>query len=149
MGHEDNKDVARRGLEGVWSASEGVPAEDVYAADFVSHQHSHPSVDDVTGLAALQSFIGEFHQAFPDFTDRVDLQVAEGDLVATQFTSSGTHEGTIFGVAPTGRRVEWSGIEIARVVDGRIVENWVSWDMYGMLQQLGASPMMRARDTGA
>lgn len=32
------------------------------------------------------------------------------------------------------------GIEIARIEHGKIAENWVSWDMYGMLQQLGALP---------
>jgi predicted ester cyclase len=42
------------------------------------------------------------------------------------------------GIAPTGRRIEWMGIELARIENGRIAENWVSWDMSGMLQQLGA-----------
>jgi predicted ester cyclase len=43
------------------------------------------------------------------------------------------------GIAPTGRSVEWMGIEIAKIQNGRIAENWVSWDMAGMLRQLSAS----------
>jgi predicted ester cyclase len=56
----------------------------------------------------------------------------------TQFTSAGSHRGELMGIAPTGRRIEWMGIELARIENGRIAENWVSWDMSGMLQQLGA-----------
>ena len=140
MEPEELKAVARRALESVWSVGGSVAADDVYTSDFVSHQRSHPTVDDVVGIDALQSFIAEFHRAFPDFTDRVNRQVAEGDTVVTQFTSAGTHEGELLGHAATGRRVEWMGIEIARVDGGKIAENWVSWDMYGMLQQLGALP---------
>lgn len=103
-------------------------------------QHSHPTVDDLHGIEALKSFIAEFQTAFPDFLDTVERQVAEADVVTTQFTSAGTHRGEFLGIGSTGRRVEWMGIEIARVEGGKIVENWVSWDIYGMLQQLGALP---------
>jgi steroid delta-isomerase-like uncharacterized protein len=140
MAVDDGKAVARRALEGVWSVDGGVAAEDVWATEIVSHQHSHPTVDDVVGLDALKGFVAEFHQAFPDFTDQVDRQVAEDDVVVTQFTSSGTQLGEFLGIAATGRRAEWMGIEIARIDNGKIAENWVSWDMYGMLQQLGALP---------
>jgi predicted ester cyclase len=140
MGLEDNKAVPRRALEGVWSVGGSARAEDVYAPEVVSHQHSHPTVDDVRGIGALKSFIAEFQSAFPDFVDTVERQIAEGDFVTTQFTSAGTQRGELLGIAPTNRRIEWMGIELARVVDGKIVENWVSWDMYGMLQQLGALP---------
>ncbi len=117
MEADDLKAVARRALEGV---------------------HIHPTIEDVVGIDALQGFVAEFQQAFPDFTDRVDRQVAEGDVVVTQFTSSGTQLGEFLGIAATGRRAEWMGIEIARIDNGKIAENWVSWDMYGMLQQFGA-----------
>lgn len=138
MGPGENKALARAALEEVWSTGGGRSAEDVYAPDFVSHQHSHPNVGDVRGIAELESFVAEFHRAFPDFTDTVDAQICEGDLVATQFTSAGTHDGELMGAAPTGRRIEWMGIELARIADGKIAENWVSWDMFGMLRQLGA-----------
>jgi predicted ester cyclase len=141
MGLEDIKAVARCALEGVWSCGGLVPAEEVYASGVVSHQHSHPRVGDVHGIEALKSFIAEFQTAFPDFLDTVERQVAEGDLVTTQFTSAGTHRGEFLGIAATGQRVEWMGVEIARVEGAKIIENWVSWDMYGVLQQLGALPV--------
>ena len=137
MQADDLKAVARCVLEGVWSVDGGVAAEDVWATEIVSHQHSHPTIDDVVGIDALQGFVAEFQQAFPDFTDRVDRQIAEGDVVVTQFTSSGTQLGEFLGIAATGRRAEWMGIEIARIDNGKIAENGLSRDMYGMLQQLG------------
>ena len=143
MAASDNKEIHRRALEGVWSTTGSVRAEDVYAPNFVSHQHSHPTGGDIVGIDALRSFVAEFHRAFPDFADTVDRQVAEGDLVTTQFTSRGTHRGELMGLAATGKPVEWMGIELARVEGDKIVESWVSWDLYGMLQQLGARSVAR------
>jgi steroid delta-isomerase-like uncharacterized protein len=140
LGTEANKAVARKALEEVWTSRSAVPAEEVYAADFVSHQHSHPTVTDIRGIEQLKSFVREFQAAFPDFVDTVERQIAEGDLVMTQFTSAGTQQGELMRIPPTGKRIEWMGIELARVEGGKIAENWVSWDMYGMLQQLGAIP---------
>lgn len=142
MGTSENKIIHRRALEGVWSTTGSVPAEEVYAPNFVSHQHGHPVGGDIQGIDALRSFVAEFHRAFPDFVDRVDRQVAEGDLVTTQFTSRGTHRGELMRLAATGKSAEWMGIELARVENDKIVESWVSWDLYGMLQQLGVASVV-------
>jgi predicted ester cyclase len=53
---------------------------------------------------------------------------------------SRSRDGPLMSIAPTHKHVSWLGITIDRVVDGKIVENWVSWDMAGMLEQLGAIP---------
>jgi hypothetical protein len=55
----------------------------VYAPNFVSHQRSRPIGGDIEGIDALRAFIAEFPEAFPDFVDSVDRQVAEDDLVTT------------------------------------------------------------------
>jgi hypothetical protein len=96
-----------------------------------------------TWLACLVTFIvaivvAEFRSAFPDFHDSIDIQVAEGELVVTRFTSMGTHRGTFMGVEPTNKELVWTGITIDRVSGGRIVESWANWDMMGLMQQLGA-----------
>ena len=59
---------------------------------------------------------------------------------AARWTVRATHEGPLFGIAATGRRVTVTGIDIARVVDGKAVEHWRIFDQLGMLQQLGAIP---------
>jgi predicted ester cyclase len=88
----------------------------------------------------VKAFAVEFREAFPDFHDSIDIQIAEGDLVATRFTSRGTHRGTFMGAEPTNKELSWTGISIDRIVEGRIVESWANWDMMGMMQQLGVVP---------
>ena len=94
----------------------------------------------VRGTAAMKAFIVEFRRGFPDFRDTIEDQVAEGDRVVTRFTSRGTQLGPLMGIEPTGRKAAWMGITVDRIADGRIAESWASWDMMGMLQQLGAAP---------
>ena len=60
-----------------------------------------------------------------------------------RWTFRGTHEGELMGIAPTGNRVEFAGIVIYQVVDGKIVEGWVSSDALGLKQQLGILPPPR------
>ena len=85
----------------------------------------------------MKTFAAEFRKAFPDFRDSIDIQIAEGDMVATRATSRGTHRGMFMGVEPTNKELSWTGITIDRIAEGKIVESWATWDMMGMMQQLG------------
>ncbi len=66
--------------------------------------------------------------------------MAEGDRVATRWTGTGTHEGELMGIAPTGNRVEVAGMVISRISGGKIAESWSNYDALGMMQQLGVIP---------
>ena len=83
MTPEENKALARRAIDEVWSKGNLEVAADVYGPNFVSHQHSHLHLRDVRGVPALVEFVREFRQAFPEFHDTIDDQVAEGDKVVT------------------------------------------------------------------
>ena len=78
--------------------------------------------------------------AFPDWHSDIGFYVEEGDLVVENFTASGTQQGEIFGVPPSGRTVSLPGINIWRVRDGRIVERWGRLDDLGLMRQLGLVP---------
>ncbi len=54
----------------------------------------------------------------------------------------GTHTENLFGIPPTGKAVSVKGISVVRVVGGKIVEDWVSEDTMGLMQQLGIIPPM-------
>jgi predicted ester cyclase len=82
----------------------------------------------------------ELRRAFPDYSGTNINQVAEGDKVANRFVFLGTHLGEFMGVAPTGKRVTFTGNSIDRVLEGKIVESWVEADMLGVLRQLDAVP---------
>jgi predicted ester cyclase len=76
---------------------------------------------------AMKSFATEFREAFPDFHDSIDIQLAEGDMVATRFTSRGTYRGSFMGVEPTNRALTWTGTTIDRISpEGKIVESWTN-----------------------
>ena len=67
----------------------------------------------------------------------VEDQIAEGDLVATRCSVRGKHTGDSLGFAATHSPVEFSGITITRISDGKIVEAWNNFDFMKMYRQLG------------
>ena len=96
-----------------------------------------PGPLDAAGWAA---FMGAFTTALPDAQIAVHGSLAERDLVASRWTITGTHRGEFQGAPPTGRQVTMSGIDISRVVDGKVAEHWAQFDFLGVLQQIGAIP---------
>jgi predicted ester cyclase len=80
-------------------------------------------------------------RALPDLRAIVEDEIAEGDAVVQRLTLSGTHEGSLCGVPPSGRRATWPLVVILRLgPDGRFAEHWSSWDLLDLLRQLGAVP---------
>ena len=71
----------------------------------------------------------------------VDQIVAEDDKVGCRWTSSGTHEGDLFGIPPTGKKVAVTATVFYRVEDGRLAEGWINRDDFGLMRQLGVIPM--------
>jgi steroid delta-isomerase-like uncharacterized protein len=139
MSTEENKHLAREAIR-IWSTGDFRAADEIYAPGYVNHQHHDPEdLRDLQGLEAMKAFAAEFRQAFPDFYDSIDIQLAEGDMVATRFTSRGTHKGTFMGVEPTNKELSWTGKTIDRISEGKIVESWANWEMMGKLQQLGVA----------
>jgi steroid delta-isomerase-like uncharacterized protein len=104
-----------------------------FAPDFVSHNNP-PGFP--PGVAGVKQFFAMFRDAFPDAAVAIDELVAEGDRVAVATTLTGTHEGELMGMAPTGRAVAVTGIDIVRIEDGRIVEHRGLTDIIGLMRQL-------------
>ena len=75
-------------------------------------------------LEIFEQFATEAHTAFPDMSIPVEDMIAEGDRVAARLTMRGSHRGQFMSIAPTGKRVKISAIDIFRFVDGRVVEHW-------------------------
>ena len=70
----------------------------------------------------------------------VEQMVADDDNVAFAYTVKGTHKGEFMGIAPTGRSVQFRGMQISKFKDGKMVERWGSSDELGILKQLGIDP---------
>jgi predicted ester cyclase len=82
----------------------------------------------------LRGFIG----ALPDLHAAEQDIVAAGDTVAVRYVVEATHEGDLLGIAPTGRPVRWDALDIYRLADGMIVEEWAGDDLAAILYQVGA-----------
>jgi predicted ester cyclase len=104
-----------------------------FAAGFVSH-HMPPGLPQ--GIDGVRAFFEIFLAGLSDIEVSVDELVAAGDRVAVATTTSGTHTGELFGVAPTGRRIAVAGVDIVRVENGLIVEHRGLTDTLGLLRAL-------------
>ena len=82
----------------------------------------------------------EMRSAFPDLNVTPEHLTADEDTVALAYTITGTHQGDFQGIAPTGKSIKARGVQIARFVEGKMVERWGSSDELGILKQLGVEP---------
>lgn len=134
----DPKEVARRYVEVAWNDGDVDAMDEVLTEHQVYHD---PAGDGEEPLSEFKQFIQGYHQAFPDLHFAVDTYIAEGDLVSFWGRTTGTHEGPLMGIEPTGNRIDIMGINVVRVEDGKVAERWANFDLFGMLQQLGHDPM--------
>ena len=135
MSTENNKSIVLRLLEEAMKGNLAI-ADELIAEDYA--QHSVFGIPN--GRAGFKQFFMAFASAVPDAQFVIDDVIAEGDKVVTRLTVNGTQTGALQGIPPTGKKFSMKGIDIFRIVDGKIVEHWDAVDQLGMLQQLGAIP---------
>ena len=133
-GIEQNKNTVTQFIDALFTRGDLGAVDDYLAGGFINHD---PPVGVTGGREGMRAAGAMFRAAFPDWHSEMDILVGEGDLVVEHFTASGTQQGGIFGVPPSGRTVTLPGINIWRLRDGRIVERWGRLDELGLLRQLG------------
>lgn len=132
----ENKTISRRvGEEGFGGGQMDV-IDELVADDFVNRDETVPP-DLPPGREGLKALAQGYLAAFPDLAFTIEEQIAEGDLVVSRWTATGTHQGDLMGIPATGKQVRVTGVTIDRIQGGKIVETWTSWDRLGLLQQLG------------
>jgi steroid delta-isomerase-like uncharacterized protein len=139
MPAKENTEVVLRFIQAVNNWDWDAVAEVVDPANYVENNPAWGAV----GFDQMRQTYEMVRAALPDlrFTSDMDLIVAEGDKVVVRGTVSGTHTGAdFFGVPASGKRIEWSGTDVSRVVDGKIVERWLNADIMSLMQQLGLAP---------
>src|SRR5690606_37447366 len=99
--------------------------------------HGWAQGPDTISMAEFMSRFEQFSSAFSGFTTTIDGVMAEGDIVAVRWTTTGTNDGSLFGMEPTGKTVSWTGINVFRFECGVIVESWSENDLFALMQQLG------------
>jgi predicted ester cyclase len=134
MSTEENKAVVRRFFEELLSTDNLALADEILSPDFCLYFAGSP---DPMDLKRYKDFLAARRAAFPDRRFAVEDMIAEGDKVSARFTMRGTPNGELQGIAPSGREVTMSGIDIIRLKEGKMVEDRVEVDQLGMMQQLG------------
>jgi len=128
---ERNKALATRVFTEIFNERRFAAAEELYAAEFVNHGlHRDFSLQE--DQAAAQGEV----KAFPDLKMTVDLMVAENDLVTVMWTFRGTHTSFGYGFPPTGTPVELRGMTIWRVRDGKLTDEWTTFNSLSVYLQV-------------
>jgi steroid delta-isomerase-like uncharacterized protein len=136
VSEDENKAVVRRWIEAYNDRDMQAEAA-ARAPGYVAHVPGAPGPLD---SEAWTHFIMGFAEAFPDLRLTVEDILSEGDMVVARMTFHGTHRGEFQGIPPTDKQVTFSGIEVDRMVGGKVEEHWVELDLLGLMQQLGAIP---------
>jgi len=137
---DTNKTLSRRFFEEVWNKGNLAVLNELIAKDHVnSGPGTLPGLP--TGPEGAKQLVTVYRNAFPDIHFKIDELIAEGDKVVTRWTAQGTHKGELVGIPATGKSSTVTGINVDRIVNGKIVESWGIFDQFGMMQNLGVIPM--------
>ena len=139
MTKDENRALARRGLDEVWSGGDLSVVDEIYASSYVFRDADRP---EVKGLDEFKQTVAMYRTAFEDLHFAAKERFVDGDMVMTRWVSTSRHGAEFLGIAPTGKRVSVTGFTLDRIEDDRIAESWTTWDTLGLLQQLGAVPEM-------
>jgi len=134
---EENKAVVRRWVE-AFNEGDIDAVNELLTDSYVRHDPNSP---EVRGPEEEKQLIAMYRSAFPDLHFSLEDMLAEDDRVATRLSISATHKGELLGIAPTENRLSLTAMEIYRLREGKIDEQWVNVDTLGMMQQIGAIPV--------
>ncbi len=124
----ENKALIRRWLDEVLTQGYTGRVDEVFAPNYVLHGPS--LAQEVHGREGIGRYVATLRAASPDLRFTVEDQIAEGDMVVTRWSASGTHQERFLDFPPTGDQMAMTGIEFDRIVDGKIDEAWVSYHLF-------------------
>ena len=138
---EENKELVRRWFEEVWNKGRADAIDEMFDENGIAHGLADDPANPIKGPNGFKPFHDVFRQAFPNMTIYIEDLIAEGDRVAARCSVRARHEGNFRGKAATQAPVEFSGIAIVRIENGKIVEAWNNFDFMTMYKQVGHIPV--------
>ena len=130
---DENKNLILRYYADLWNRWDDALVAEIISPDI---QFRGSLGVTVSGRNGFREYVARVRAAFPDFHNHVDELLAEGDGVAASLTYSGTHQGELYGAAPTHKRVEYGGIAFFRIFEGQITSGLVYGDTIGLMRQI-------------
>ena len=134
MSVEENKAVIRRLFDEVFNYQNFDVLDELVAEDVVNHSATEEHRYGIEGFRHVMEWGAAL---MPNGRYELIDMIAEGDKVACRVLVSGTQEGEVFGIPPTGKRFTAEHVHWHRVADGKLVERWAVRDDLGALIQLG------------
>lgn len=131
------KSIYQNYIEEMWHQKNLADAERYFAPDYVDR--AAPPMQP-PGIEGAKFIIGFFLNAFPDVRIQLDDMIVEADKLVARLSSHGTHQGEFFGLPPTHKTFDNTGIHIVRFAGDKMVEHWANNDDLGLLRQIGALP---------
>lgn len=130
-----NKQTIIRYFEEVWNHGKLEVLDELLSPGYINHSPGMPNPE--PGPSGLKPIVSAIRIAFPDLKYTVKNMVVSQDQVAVHVLMTGTHTGNFFGIAPTGKKIEVSQMQIERIEHGKMVEHWRVTDDLSLMKQLG------------
>lgn len=134
---EENKQLVRRWFDEVWNNGRADAIEEMFDENGIAHGLSDDPANPITGPKGYRPFYNVLRQAFPNMKVVIEDMIAEGDKVTARCSVHGKHEGDGLGIAATQSPIDFTGITIVRIANGKIVEAWNNFDFARMNKQVG------------
>ena len=144
MASPDKETFVHRWFEEVWNKGRIEAIDELLAEGAVIHGLKGAMGEEVRGPEGFRPFFQAFHSAFPDIRITVETTVSEGNKIAAWCVVRGTHTEDGIGIAPTQKPIEFTGMCMVVVENGKMVEVWNSFDFLSFYQQLGVLPVLSA-----
>ena len=134
---EENKQLVRRWFEEVWNKGRADAIDEIFDENGIAHGLADDPSQPIKGPREFRPFHTLFRDAFPNMMIVVEDTIAEGDKVAARCSVRAKHEGEFMGRAASQSPVEFTGIAIVRIDNGKIVEAWNNFDFMRLHKQVG------------
>jgi len=123
---------------GAWNDHDSGKVAACYADNYEGEDVAEASVHH--GPSHIREITEAGFAAFPDLKLRIEHCLVDGDCVGVFWMATGTHQGRVMNIPPTGRHIEMRGAVWLRVAGGKIVNGLQVWDVAGMLRSIGLLP---------
>ena len=132
---EENKRIVRAFIETAFNQHQPDRAEDSMTSDIKWHGGTLGTVE---GRENFVGLVGAIVSALPDLRNVEQDIIAERDIVSVRAVVEGTHKGDLLGIPASGKRVRWDAVDVYRVADGKIAEEWAADDLLAFVYGVGA-----------
>lgn len=136
MPAKQNIQLMQRWFQEVWNEGRTQTVYDLLSPNSVARGQTGPEAE-IHGPAEFVQFVERIRAAFPDINLTIEEAIGARDKVVVRWLGIMTHSGDGLGIPATGKQVRITGISIARILNGQIVEGWDNWDQLAMWEQLG------------